>query len=186
MSTLLYLKSFFKDRQVASVTPTSRFTINRVCEHMEFHRDLHILEYGPGGGVFTRVFLEKMTSNSRIVAIETNETFFLELKKINDPRLIVENISAEDAPDIAGNLGWEKIDYIISGIPFSFLNKSAKNGILKDAVDLLGEKGRFIAYQTSLHLKPYLEEKFARLELQREYLNVPPMCIYIAEGIRKE
>lgn len=181
MSTLNYLKNFIRDPNVASVTPTSRFTIKRVCKHIDFESDLRIIEYGPAEGVFTRVLLGKMTLRSKILAIETNKQFVQTLGKLKDDRLTIVNTSAEDVREIAAEREWEYADYIISGIPFSFLTKEARHRVLKDSAALLTEKGGFLGYQTSSHLKPFLTEHFKNVATEMEYLNIPPMCIYIAK-----
>ncbi len=180
MGTLSYIKNFIKDRQVASITPTSRFTIGRVCEHINFEKDIRIVEFGPADGVFTKVFLKKLSPGSEIIAIETNRNFAEALRDLRDDRLTVVNKSAEQVREIVQSKNWEKADYIISGIPFSFLKKDVKNRILKESADLLTEEGRFLGYQTSSHLKPYLAEYFPSVDTEMEYLNIPPMCIYIA------
>ncbi len=180
MGTLSYIKNFLKDRQVASITPTSRFTIERVCRHIDFDRDLRIIEFGPADGVFTKVFLEKLTPGSGIIAIETNGDFARSLRNYEDERLSVVNQSAEDVREIAAARNWDRVDYIISGIPFSFLNKEIKHKILQESADLLGEQGLFLGYQTSSHLKSHLQEYFPKVETEMEYLNIPPMCVYRA------
>lgn len=180
MGTLSYIKNFIKDRQVASITPTSRFTIERVCRHIDFDRDIRIIEFGPADGVFTKVILEKLTAGSEIIAIETNSDFARSLRLHGDPRLSVVNRSAEDVREIASMKSWDRVDYIISGIPFSFLKKDVKRKILQDSSQLLGEKGLFLGYQTSSHLRSHLRNHFPKVETEMEYLNIPPMCVYRA------
>ncbi len=180
MGTFTYIKNFIKDRQVASITPTSKFTIDRICRHINFEKDIHIVEFGPADGVFTKVILEKISAGSQILAIETNTDFVQKLNMLHDKRLTVVNKSAEELRDIVHSLNWNTADYIISGIPFSFLKDDLKHRILRDSAQLLTENGFFLGYQTSSHLKPYLSEYFDNVTTEMEYLNIPPMCIYIA------
>lgn len=181
MGTFTYIRNFLKDRQVASITPTSRFTIDRVCRYIDFTRDNRIIEFGPADGVFTKVLLEKLTPGSVVLAIETNREFARLLNQSRDERLVVVNRSAEDVWNVAAQKNWERVDYIISGIPFSFLSKEVKNKILLDASRLLGDSGRFLGYQTSSHLRVHLEKYFPVVNTEMEYLNIPPMCVYSAK-----
>ncbi|MDG5766992.1 hypothetical protein QA596_05905 [Balneolales bacterium ANBcel1] len=183
MGTISYLKNFLKDPGVASVTPTSRFTIEKVCRNIDFSKDLRIMEYGPADGVFTRVLLQKMTAGSGIAAIETNDDFVLSLVSIDDRRLSVFHASAEEAGRIAKSLDWQNIDVIISGIPFSFLDQEVKNNILQKSWELLSEDGMFLGYQTSKHLESHLKKFFPSVKTEMEYRNIPPMCIYNASKI---
>lgn len=183
MGTIKYIRNFLQDPGVASITPTSRFTIDRICGYMDFSRDIRILEFGPADGVFTKVLLSKCSPGSSLIAIETNEDFVESLLKINDKRLMVEYCSAEKSQEIVKSLGWEAVDYIISGIPFSFLKPDAKRNILNQSAALLSLKGTFLGYQTSLHLKPLLEQHFNNVSTEMEFRNIPPMCIYIANKV---
>ncbi|MDZ7772634.1 MAG: methyltransferase domain-containing protein [Balneolaceae bacterium] len=182
MSTFSYIKNFLKDRDVASVTPTSRFAIRKVCSPMRFDHDLTVVEYGAGAGVFADFLLPKMTPESRLVLFETNSGLFQKLKEREDPRLILHNESVEIVdrvldPSLAG-----KVDYIISGVPFSFFSDADTLDILRRSRGLLRPGGWFLAYQTSDHLKKPLEEIFGDVETEFEILNIPPMLIYRSRG----
>jgi phospholipid N-methyltransferase len=49
INTLYYLKNLITDIHVASITPTSRFGVEKVLEKIDFQKNKLILEYGPGG-----------------------------------------------------------------------------------------------------------------------------------------
>lgn len=179
-NTITYLKSFFKDKDVASVTPSSKFCIRNVCDHIDFSKDMLLVEYGAGTGVFADFLLEHMTADSRLLLIETNEAFVKELNKIADPRVEVHHESVEHIRNILGEERQGRVDYIISGIPFSFLDEESKYSLLEDSIEILREGGKFLAYQTSGHLKKPLREVFGNVNTNMEFLNVPPMMIYEA------
>jgi phospholipid N-methyltransferase len=181
MSTLAYLKSFFKDKDVASVTPTSRFCVRTVCEPIDFSMDITVVEYGAGAGVFSHYLLENMTANSRLYLFETNEILFQKLQQIDDQRVSffcdsVEYVSNLLPKEMLGN-----IDFIISGIPFSFLNDEAKASVLDQSYKLLREGGKFLGYQTSGHLREPLHQRFGNVYTEWEWRNIPPMTVYEAE-----
>jgi phospholipid N-methyltransferase len=72
-------------------------------------------------------------------------------------------------------------DFIISGIPFSFLNAEAKSSVLNQSFKLLRVGGEFLAYQTSGHLEESLQETFGNVSTSWEWRNIPPMTVYQAE-----
>lgn len=174
-----FFKTFVKDRDVASIVPTSMRCVKKVCTNIDFSRDLVIVEYGPGNGVFSKYILERLTPDSRLILIEANEDFVSQLKKqISDPRVEIHNILAGDVektldPDLIG-----KVDYVLSGIPFSFLKKDRKLAVLNATKAILRPGGKFLAYQTSGHLKKPVQEVFGNLETDFEPLNIPPYLIY--------
>lgn len=179
--TITYLKSFFKDKGVASVTPTSRFCVRRVCKPIDFSRDIMVVEYGAGSGVFSRYLLDNMTANSKLVLFETNELLYEKLRQIDDPRVSftdesVEYVLAEFTDRLIG-----QADYIISGIPFSFFEEETKMSILEQSYKLLTDNGKFMAYQTSGHLEEPLRQTFGRVYTGWEWRNIPPMTVYEAE-----
>ncbi|GAA5523208.1 methyltransferase [Aliifodinibius salicampi] len=186
MSTLAYLKSFFKDKDVASVTPTSKYCVRRVCNPINFDQDINIVEYGAGAGVFSRYLLQHMTPGSKLYLFETNEILFGKLKEIDDSRITLFDNSVEYAKELIPDDQIGKIDYIISGIPFSFLDEDARESVLKQSVDLLKEGGRFLAYQTSGHLEEPLQKAFGNVKTGWEWRNIPPMTIYEAEKRKME
>jgi phospholipid N-methyltransferase len=180
MGTLNYLKNFIQDRNVASVTPSSMAMVKRVCEKIDFSRDNVIVEYGPGNGVFTRYILDHSTKGSRIISIELNANFVKELEKIKDQRLHIYHDSAENVGRILNDSEVEGVDYFLSGIPFSFIKKKQKDAILGTTSTLLNPGGKFLAYQTSNHLKEPLQKHFPLVSMKYEIRNLPPMCLYEA------
>lgn len=180
MSTLTYLRNFIKDKNVASVTPTSSFGVRRICRKIDFSKSVVIIEYGPGTGVISRALLEKMTADSRLILIEINREFVHELNKIDDRRLQVVEGDVQHIRTILDEAGVGQVDYIISGIPFSFIDAGTKNKILEVSRDVLKPDGKFLAYQTSKHLLPYLSSYFPYVATEYEWLNIPPLCCYEA------
>jgi phosphatidylethanolamine/phosphatidyl-N-methylethanolamine N-methyltransferase len=184
MSTYSYLKNFIKDKNVASITPSSRMCVRHVCKKIDFSKDNIIIEYGPGTGVFTKYLLKRLTKDSILILFETNQDFVKKLEKIEDKRLVVHNESVEKITEILDPLLIGQVNYIISGIPFSFLEPEVKDSILKQSVQLLKKGGEFLAYQTSGHLKEPLRKTFGNLHTEFEILNIPPMMIY--EAVKSE
>lgn len=181
--TLRYLKNFLGDRNVASIAPTSRATVRRVCSAIDFAKARVIVEYGPGGGVFTRHLLDCMRPDSRLIAIEKNGPFAKELRSsINDPRLSVVCDGVEKIVDILKDHDIEEVDYIISGVPFSFFSEDVRRQLVKDTSEALVPGGLFLVYQVNPEgLAELLSTAFEVGKPKREPLNLPPLCIYTAQ-----
>lgn len=180
MSTLAYLKSFFKDKDVASVTPTSTTCIRHVCKPINFSEDIKVIEYGAGAGIFAKYLLEKMSDDSTLAMFETNERLFDKLQKIGDSRAQCYNKSVEYVDEALDQPTAKSVDYVISGIPFSFLDVPTRKKVLNKTKRILKPGGKFLAYQTSSHLKEPLKNTFGNVHTEWEWLNIPPMTIYKA------
>ncbi len=179
MSKIDFLKTFIKDKDVASVTPTSQHCVKKVCTNIDFSKDFTLVEYGPGDGVFPKYILEKMSPDSRMILIEANEDFVDHLKEtFNDPRVEIHNTLAGEVESVLNPEDIGNVDYVLSGIPFSFLKKNRKLEVLNATKSILKDGGVFLAYQTSGHLKKPVMEVFGNYETDFVPLNIPPYFIY--------
>ncbi|MEM5786739.1 MAG: methyltransferase domain-containing protein [Syntrophobacteraceae bacterium] len=185
MDTFVYMLNFLKDKNVASITPTSSVGVKRVCSKIDFNRNSLIVEYGPGTGVFSRYLLEKMGGDSRLILIERNKTFRSILnEKIKDPRVVVVHDSCENVLETLRSCKESEADYVLSGIPFSFLDHDLKHRILYNTHRALKKGGKFLIYQTCFqtnnHLKVHLQQHFPIVNSRYEIANIPPLRIYEA------
>lgn len=182
--TLSYIKNFFKDQDVAAIAPSSSFLVRRVCKWINFDEDQVIVEYGPGNGVFSEFMLDRMTEGSVLLLIESNPDFVdtLTEKMGDDSRVIVVEDRAENVVEILKRHDLDSVDYIISGIPFSFLDADTKHELLTRTREVLSENGKFLVYQNYNHLEDPLREHFSEVTKEYEPRNIPPtMFAYEAQ-----
>jgi phospholipid N-methyltransferase len=185
MDTIVYLKTMLHDRQVASLMPTSGFAVERVCSKIDFSQRNVIVEFGPGTGVFTRYLLDHLTPDSVLILIERNEEFVHILQDtFHDPRLAIYHDSAENIEQLLARSQELQADYIISGIPFSFLPHELRDAIVSKSQQCLRGGGKFLAYQTFFQLdrflKDYLDQYFEKAETEICLFNAPPLKIFEA------
>ena len=177
MFSLKYIKTFFKDPYVASIGPSSPLLIRQVCKTINFNKKNRIVEYGPGTGAFTKYLLKRISPDSELIIIETNPHFITELLKIKDSRLHIFHACASNIDQIHQKTGSQPINYIISGIPFSFFDHNFKKKLLEKTKACLSPEGQFIVYQCSSHIERYLHMYFPRIEKRYGY-NIPILTIY--------
>lgn len=178
--TIEFLKSFATDKDVASITPSSKYCVRKLCEHIDFATTDVIVEYGGGTGVFTKHFLQKMRPDARLFVFETNDNFAELLNDISDNRLTVFHESVEDLIELLPDDTIGNVDHVVSGIPFSFFEWDMKIDILSKTKKVLRNEGSFLAYQTSGHLKDPLNEAFGNFSTEFCWKNIPPYFIYEA------
>lgn len=181
MGTLSYIKNYFKDRAVASVTPSSRFVVRRVCKRMDFSTPRVIVEYGPGEGVFSKYILKQMTPDCQLLLVETNEEFVQKLQGLaQDPRVSVFNDTAENVEAILEEAGEPAADYVLSGIPFSFFDEETRHDLIQTTRGVLKPGGKFLVYQHYNHMEQPLRQHFEHVESDFELFNIPPIRIHSA------
>jgi phospholipid N-methyltransferase len=174
--TVSYIKNFIRDPDVAAIAPSSSFLVRRVCKWIDFDEDCTVVEYGPGNGVFSEYILDRMTKGSTLILIETNEDFvdMLEAWGAADDRVHVVQEQAQDVADILDAADAGPANYIVSGIPFSFLDEDVKEELLRETRDVLAPGGKFLVYQNYNHLEGPLRRHFSEVTKEYEPRNIPP------------
>lgn len=175
-----YFKAFVDDMGVASVTPSSKFLVNRVVKAMDLRGCRVVVEYGAAEGVITRKILEGLAPSSTLVAFELNDKLFSGLSRIEDPRLKTIHQDVRQADKALKEIGVGQADVVVSGIPFAFLSTQGRHDLLTKTAGLLKPGGRFVAYQVTTHLIPLLKEHFKRVDVQFELRNLPPHFVFTA------
>lgn len=174
-----YLEEFLRDRKVASVAPSTKFLVGRVLKRMDLRNAKVVIEYGPAEGVMTKPILSRLPADGRLVAVELNPGFAATLRQqLDDPRLTIVQGSVTEIDKLVAPLGLPPADVIVSGIPFSFLPPLERHHLLHKTVDLLGPKGRFVAYQVTTHLVPLLKYHFKDVDADFEIRNLPPHFVF--------
>jgi len=182
MGTLAYIKNFIRDRDVAAITPSSKFLVKRVCKWIDFDTPRRIVEYGPGTGVFSKYLLENMHEDSELIMIEGNASFVQSLRQYckGDERAVVVHDRAENVRQIMDTHDVDRADYVLSGIPFSFLDEDVKHELISRTRDVLTSDGKFLVYQNYNHMEKPLRRHFDSVTREYEILNLPPMFAYEA------
>ncbi len=176
-----FFRGFLKNpKEVGSVIPSSKFLTRRVLECGDVANSRVIVELGPGTGVLTRPTLEHMPKDGKLIAIEINRRFVEMLRNTYpDPRLHVSESSATEIEEALSAAGESEADLVVSGIPFSTLEKGVGRQTLEAARRVLSPTGRFVAYQFRSAVARVAEPVFGRPETHSGFWNLPPMKIYV-------
>ncbi len=176
MDKLKFFKGFLKNwRAVGSVTPSSRFLLNKMIAPVDFERAKIIVELGPGLGGLTKKLLARMDARAKLLVFEINPDFCHELKKINDQRLNVFNVSALT---LGNYLIGAKADYVLSGIPLTNLDSQTRSTLFETVKNILRPNGAYIQFQYSLGAYRELQSVFDQVNIKFTLLNIPPAFVY--------
>ena len=150
---------------------------------IDFSQKLNLIELGAGDGAITRHILQNMSADSQLFIFEVNDVFMEKLQQITDPRLHIIHDSAEHMEEYLAKYGVEKVDHIVSAIPFVVLPDDLTETIIRKASSLLKTGGKFIQIHYSLVLKKLYERIFGNVEVGFVLFNIPPAFILVS---RKE
>jgi len=168
-------------KMVGSIIPTSRFTIRKMLEPVDWGRCEVFVEYGPGIGTFTRPILERLRGDGVLVVIDTNPLYVEYLTRtIRDPRFHAVLGSAEHVEQHLADLGIAQADYVVSGLPFSTLPTGVGPAIAEATYKVIRPGGAFLAYQFTAAVRDESAKFFERIDAGFEWLNILPCKLYWA------
>jgi phospholipid N-methyltransferase len=163
---------------VASVIPSSGFTIAKMLGPVDWKNCKLFVEYGPGVGTFCRPVLDRLPRDGELIVIDTNPLFIDYLKKtITDSRFHAVLGSAEDVEGIVRALGHEHADYVLSGLPFSTLPEGVGPAIAAATYRVIRQGGAFLTYQFSTVARDLTARHFERVDTGFTWLNIPPCLL---------
>ncbi len=172
------LESLKNIKTVGTLARSSKALTEGMCDHIDFSKDIVIAELGVGDGVITEEILKRLSPKSLLIAFEINENFFNLIKeKFQDERLILIKDSAEfiEKHLIENNMG--QVDYVISAIPFTNIDKDEMLNILKQVKGIIKNGGFFIQYHYTRRIKKVYENVFGNIDIRFIPLNFPPAFI---------
>lgn len=176
----MFLLEYIKNpKVVGAVKPSSPTLANKMLESVDFNKVNCIVEYGPGTGVFTEKILARVKEDALVILIEKNEEFFKILTNLYGYKnnVIILNDGAENIESILKEHNVSKVDYIISGLPFTIFSKELSDTILDKTVKVLGDDGEFITFQYSLVLNKLFNNFFSNIKIDRTFKNIPPAYV---------
>lgn len=174
-----FFREFLKHpQQVASIVPSSRFLERRVVEIADVQSASTLVELGAGTGGMTRALLATMPRDARLLSVEINPRFRTSLERIGDSRLVAHTGSAGELQEAISLHGLAAPEVVISGIPFSKMNRDAGARILKTISTALSPGGRFVAYQLHSRVESLCRPLMGPAQVELELRNIPPLRIY--------
>lgn len=176
----VFFKGFLKHPvMVGSIIPSSALTVKKMLEPVKWDECNVFVEYGPGVGTFCRPVLERMKPDATLIVIDLNSDFIDYLgKSIRDSRFYPIHGSAADVQKILQDLGHEKADYILSGLPFSTLPNQLGPKIAKETYDALRPGGAFLVYQFVKRARDFMTPHFDRIDNGYCLWNILPCHLF--------
>jgi phospholipid N-methyltransferase len=166
---------------VGSVMPSSDRLIRRVLAPVDWANTKLFVEYGPGVGTFCRPVLDRLNADATLLVIDTNPDFIEYLQEtIVDSRFRAVLGSAADVEKFVADAGFQKADYVLSGLPFSTLPKGVGAAIASATHTVLRAGGGFLVYQFNRKSRDFMAPHFSRIDRGFEPWNILPCWLFWA------
>jgi phospholipid N-methyltransferase len=183
---LQFLAAFIRNPvAVGSFWPSSPSLARATLANCDLRSARLVVELGPGTGAFTRLILDRLGEQTEFFVIELDGDSAVQLRR-RFPGLHVVNDSAENLTRHVEKSG-QKIDYVISGLPWANMKPDLQDRILDAIVASLSDRGAFTTFgywhasllPTSRRLRARLESKFRVVRRSHViWRNVPPAIFY--------
>lgn len=183
---LVFAINFLKHpRMVGTFAVSSPALVQRLLAPVDWSTVRTVVELGPGVGTITRAIMDALPPGGQLVAVEMNSDFVRELRRqMPDTRLTVVHGSAADLEQHLANLELDTVDLVVSGIPFSTMPPTVRDQTLDAVANVLNKKGEFLVYQYSRQVGSQLEDRFDKVDREREWRNLVPIWLYRSRGAR--
>jgi phosphatidylethanolamine/phosphatidyl-N-methylethanolamine N-methyltransferase len=183
-SKKMFIKQFWKEkRMVGAISASSRTLGEKMIESIDFNNDKVLVELGPGTGVFTEIFIEKMPEDAVLFVFELNDRFYEQLKnKITDKRIHIIHDTAEKVEEYLQKFGHQKADAILSSLPLAMFSKELRESVLMASKNALKPGGTYVQFQYSLQAKKELEKTFKKVKIGWTPRNFPPAFVYTCKN----
>jgi phospholipid N-methyltransferase len=177
MSLLFFKRVLANPVRVGYIVPSSPFLIRQTAKYIDFSKAHTVVELGPGEGCHTRRIIRRLKAGSKLILIELDDHFaeHLEQQFAHDERVTVVHANALHLPETLGKLGVPEPDYIVSGIPFTIMERELREKLFANIAHAMGPRSRFITYQASTRMSEH--ELFDLVRSTHCMLNVPPLHV---------
>lgn len=176
----VFLEGFLEHPvMVGAIIPSSRRTVEKMLDPVDWDECRLFVEYGPGVGTFCRPVLDRLRRDGTLIVIDTNPLFIDYLKAtIADSRFIPVLGSAADVEDIVRAHGFDHADYVLSGLPFSTLPEGVGPAIIAATHRVLRPGGAFLVYQYTARARDFMARQFRRIDAGISLWNMPPCTLF--------
>lgn len=178
---LVFARNFFKNpKMLGSLIPSSRFLIKQLLRDVKWNDVRVFVEYGPGVGTISDEIVKRMRPDAKLIVFEINDDFVRVMKNRfqHDRRVHVLHRSAAEVQDALRELGLDKADCAIAGIPFSIMKEEDRQAVLRNTHAALRPGGSFLVYQFSSRVRADLEKIFGPVHQGFEPLNILPARLF--------
>jgi phosphatidylethanolamine/phosphatidyl-N-methylethanolamine N-methyltransferase len=143
---LLFSRFLRSPRTVGALTASSRALAMAMVEGIDLQQPGHIVELGPGTGVFTSAIAERLGKDTRFLAVDIDPAFVREIRR-RWPSIECVCASAERLDELVAAREMFPVNHIVSGLPFVSLPPPMTRRILATVEAVLKPGGTFTTFQ---------------------------------------
>ncbi|WP_017727813.1 class I SAM-dependent methyltransferase [Halalkalibacterium ligniniphilum] len=175
----MFLKSFLDSpKSVGSIIPSSKYLVQCMLNQADLKKDSKVVELGGGTGVLTGAIVAAAQFHKPLLVFEQNDDLRQSLSKYSGDITLF-----DDAFELGTCLSHmaNQIDCVFSGLPLLNFKKGERVDLLDQIYFILKPGGKFIAFQYTPFLLPYMNDFFESTTIKVVPLNIPPAFVFVCE-----
>lgn len=186
-----FFREFIKSpKTVGAIAPSSQALAHMMLTEIDFGSTQSIVEYGAGTGSFTGEIALRMSREADFLAFEMN-TALCKILQGKHPEVNVIEKSVLDLPEVLQSRGLEKVDHIVSGLPFAVFSKEDQENIISMSAQYLSEGGTFRTFAyiqgtllpAGIRFRKLLNRHFSVVrKTPVVWNNLPPAFVYVCNN----
>lgn len=176
MKANFFIEYIKHPQTIGAVVPSSKYLAENMIKNIDWTNCSAIAEYGAGTGVFTAGVIRHRKKGTKFLVVEQNERFYNILcKRFGKCRdVFIIHGDARNLEKYMSKYNIDKIDCIISGLPFASLPSDISDRILASTKRILSKNGgKFITFQYTLFKKKLFERFFDIEDISVALCNLP-------------
>jgi phosphatidylethanolamine/phosphatidyl-N-methylethanolamine N-methyltransferase len=126
--------------RTGAIAASSRYLAAAMVEGIGVEHAAHVVELGPGSGVFTEALLARLAPGARLTAIELNPRLAGDLAR----RLTGIEVVTGSAEELTRHV--RSADVVVSGLPWALFPAERQDRILDQVCEILPPGGRFTTF----------------------------------------
>lgn len=189
MKTNFILEYIRTPKTIGAVAPSSKCLAEKMIKNIDFDNCSVIAEYGAGTGIFTAEVIRHKKKSTKFLVIERNDRFYriLRRKFAKCRNVYVIHGNAQCLGEYMRKYKADKIDYIISGLPFASLPHDISDKILAETRKIISQSdGKFITFQYTLFKRKLFEKFFDITKIDFTAINLPPAFVLTMKSKSKK
>ncbi len=168
--------------KMGAALPSSRGLARAMAAQVDLSREGAIVELGAGTGVVTQALLEVGIVHDKLLVIERDKKLHSLLHAIfHDLKVLCAD--ALELEDVLKNSGVDKVNAIVSSLPFITMPAAVRHGIQEQMAKVIGDYGIIVQF-TYGPKSPINRSEMKRYGLVGErvkivLVNVPPAHVWV-------
>lgn len=171
---------------IGAVAPSGRALSDLLASVAPADGQPVVVELGPGTGVVSTALRRRLPDGARHIAVEIDPGMVEHLRRTR-PWVEVRQGDAADLQKLLADAGVDRVDTVVSGLPWTLFGESAQRGIIEQVTRVLAPGAPFTTFAYShvtrfpsqRRFRGVLSEAFAEVTVTPTvWRNMPPALAY--------